>query len=142
MPIDIEKLEGYKPDMTADEKLALLLKYEPPAPDLTGFIKKDMFDKTASELAEAKKALKAKMTEDEQKEAERLAKQREIEAELAALRKENAITKSKPNFSAWATTKRLLPKQRKRLPKVIWRRCLPIRKSILRMSKRLNAQRL
>ena len=65
--MDITKIEGYKPDMTADEKLSLLEKFEPPTPDYTGFIKKDAFDKTASELAEAKRQLKAKLSEDEQK---------------------------------------------------------------------------
>jgi hypothetical protein len=98
MPIDITKMEGYKPELTADEKLALYAKYEPPAPDLTGFIKKSMFDQTASELAEAKKALKAKMSENEQKEAERLANEAAIKTELENLRKENAVTKHKSNF--------------------------------------------
>lgn len=98
MPIDITTITGYKPEMTADEQLALLLKYEPPAPDLSGFIKKDQFDRTTSELAEAKRQLKAKLTEDEQKEAERLAKQQEIETELEILRKENTVTKSKSEF--------------------------------------------
>ncbi len=65
MKIDITKIAGYKDGMTAEEKLALLDNYEP---DYSGYIRKETFDKTASELAEAKKALKAKMTEDEQKE--------------------------------------------------------------------------
>ena len=96
--MDITKLEGYKPEMTADEKLALIQKYEPAPPDLTGFIKKDQFDRTASELADAKKQLKAKMTDDEQKEAERAANETAIKTELENLRKENAITKNKANF--------------------------------------------
>lgn len=98
MPIDITKIDGYKPEMTAEEKLALYAKYEPPAPDLTGFIKKDAFDRTASELAEAKKALKAKMTEDEQKEAERAAKEAEKDALLESLKKEKAVADSRSKF--------------------------------------------
>jgi hypothetical protein len=98
MAFDFTKLAGYKPEMTADEKLALLEKYEPPAPDLTGYIKKDTFDKTASELAEAKRQLKAKMTEDEQKEAERIAAETAIKAELEALRKDKTISDSKAKF--------------------------------------------
>ena len=49
------------------EKVEALLKVEVPEKvDLTGYVKKDLFDKTASELAEAKKTAKAKMSEEEQ----------------------------------------------------------------------------
>ena len=98
MAFDFTKLDGYKPEMSPEEKLALLDKYEAPAPDYTGYIKKDSFDKTASELAEAKRQLKAKMTEDEQKEAERIAADAAIKAELDALRKETATSKNKAKF--------------------------------------------
>lgn len=98
--MDITKIEGYREDMTAEEKLNLLASYEAPAPDYTGYIKKDSFDKTASELAEAKRQLKAKMSEDEQKEAERAANEAAIKAELEALRKDKAITESKSEFLA------------------------------------------
>ena len=67
MAFDFTQLDGFKPEMTADERLALLDKYEPPKADFTGYIQKPTFDKVASELAEAKRLLKAKMTEDEQK---------------------------------------------------------------------------
>ena len=100
MAFDFTKLTGYREDMTADEKLALLETYEAPAPDYTGYIKKDSFDKTASELAEAKRKLKEKQTEDERKEAERLEAEAAIKAEIEALRKENSITKSKAEFLA------------------------------------------
>lgn len=98
MAFDFTKLAGYKPEMSPEEKLALLDKYEAPAPDYSGYIKKDSFDKTASELAEAKRQLKAKMTEDEQKEAERAANEAAIKAELEALRKEKTISDSKAKF--------------------------------------------
>lgn len=100
MPIDITKMDGYRADMTAEEKLALYANYEPPAPDLTGYIEKASFDQAASELAEAKRQLRTKMSEDEQKEAERLANEATIRAELETLRKENAITKNKSNYLA------------------------------------------
>ena len=98
MAFDFTKLDGYKPEMSPEEKLALLDKYEAPAPDYSGYIKKDSFDKTASELAEAKRQLKAKMTEDEQKEAERAANEAAIKAELEALRKDKTISDSKAKF--------------------------------------------
>jgi len=99
MAFDLTKLDGYKPEMTAEEKLALLDKYEPPAPDDAEAKKwKAQFDRAASELAAANKALKAKMTEDEQKEAERLAAEAAIKAELEALRREKTISDSKARF--------------------------------------------
>jgi hypothetical protein len=98
MAFDFTKLDGYRPDMSPEEKLALLDKYEPPAPDYTGYIKKDAFDRTASELAEAKRQLKAKQTEEERKEAERLEAQQAIEKELAELRKDKAVSESKAKF--------------------------------------------
>jgi hypothetical protein len=95
MKIDLTKLEGYRDDMSAEEKLALLDKY-----DLTtdGWVKKDTFDKTASELAEVKRKLKEKQTEEERKEAERLEAEAKLKAELEELRKETAITKHKARF--------------------------------------------
>ena len=100
MAFDFTQIDGYKPEMTADEKLALLDKYEAPKPDLTGFIAKGTFDKTASDLAEAKRQLKAKQTEDEQKEAARLEAEKTIKDELDALRRENVTTKNKARFLA------------------------------------------
>lgn len=93
--MDITKIDGYKPEMTAEEKLALLEKYEP---DTSNLVKKEVFDKTASELAEAKRQLKAKMTEDEQKEAERLAADEAVRAELEALRRDKTISETKARF--------------------------------------------
>jgi hypothetical protein len=98
MAFDFTKLTGYREDMTAEEKLALLDKYEPDKPDLTGYIQKSTFDKTASELAEAKRQLKAKQTEEERKEAERLEAEAAIKAELEALRREKTISDSKARF--------------------------------------------
>lgn len=60
MKINIENYEN----MTPEEKVAALEAYEP---DMSGFVAKSVFDKTASDLAAAKKSLKEKMTEDEAK---------------------------------------------------------------------------
>lgn len=98
MKIDVTKLEGFRPDMTADEKLALIEKNELPDPDYSGYVSKTVFDRTASEAADFKKQLKSKMTEDEQKDAERAAKEAERNAELESLRKENAVTRHKSQF--------------------------------------------
>jgi hypothetical protein len=93
--MDITKLEGYKPEMTAEEKLALLEKWEP---DTSGLIRKDIFDKTASELAELKRQLKARMTEEEQREAERKAADEALQVELETLRRDKTISESKAKF--------------------------------------------
>ena len=62
MKINIENYEN----MTTEEKLAALEAYEP---DLSGHVAKTLYDKTASELAAAKKALRERMSEDEAKAA-------------------------------------------------------------------------
>lgn len=62
--IDVSKIEGYE-NMTPEQKIAALEGYDTPDPDYSGYVKKDVFDKTASELAEKKKQLQAKLTEDE-----------------------------------------------------------------------------
>lgn len=96
--MDITKIEGYSETLTPEQKLELISKYNLPALDYTGWIKKDAFDRTASELAEAKKSLKAKMTEDEQKEAERAAAETAIKTELETLRKDKAVSENKARF--------------------------------------------
>lgn len=107
MAIDLTTIAGYRDDMTAEEKLGLLASYEPPQVDTSKYIAKSTFDKTASELAEAKRQLKAKMTEDEQKEAERAAKEAEREALLESLKKDKAISESKSRYLALGYDKAL-----------------------------------
>ena len=58
-------IENYE-QMTPEEKIAALESYEP---DMTGYVSKAVFDKTASDLAAAKKSLKERMTDDEAKAA-------------------------------------------------------------------------
>lgn len=114
--IDWTSIEGYREDMTADEKLALLENHEPSKPteptaptaptepttpipkDTKGYVPKAQFDKLASELAATKKNLRSKLTEDEVKEAERLAEQEAIKQELETLRKEKTVSTYKANY--------------------------------------------
>ena len=98
--LDWTKIEGFKAEMTAEDKLKLLDGYELPEPDYTGYISKSSFDKTASELAEAKRQLKARMTEDEQKEAERQAAAQALQTELETLRKEKTVSSLKAEYIA------------------------------------------
>ena len=98
MKIDITKLEGYRADMTAEEKLALIEKYEIPEPDYSGYVKKEIFDKKAAEAAEWKRKYNSLLSDEERKEAERQEAEAAMKAELEALRKEKAISESKARF--------------------------------------------
>lgn len=87
MSFDWTKIAGYREDMTADEKFALLDTQEeemqppaepkpeqqPHAKPSPYMISKVQFDKVASEPVKVKKELRARMTAEEQKEADRIA---------------------------------------------------------------------
>ena len=77
MKISTEKIEGYA-DMTPEQKLAALEAYEMDDPDYSGYVTKEMFDKTASELSNTKKQLREKMSADEIKAKEDAEKMEEI----------------------------------------------------------------
>lgn len=121
MNIDWTKIDGYREDMTADEKLELLSRYkadnEPastpdpapahtddkpvqdkPNPAKSSTVSKALYDKTASELAALKKQIRSRMTEDEQKEADRKANEEAMRAELAELKHEKTISTYKAAY--------------------------------------------
>lgn len=81
------QIENYE-SMTPEEKVAALEAYEP---DMSGFVAKATFDKTASDLAAAKKSLREKMSEDEAKAAKEAEDRAAIMAELEALRAEKMV---------------------------------------------------
>lgn len=87
MKINIENYEN----MTPKEKLAALEKEIQREPDMSGFVAKSVFDKTASELAAAKKSLKEKMTEDEAKVAKEAEERAALLARLEELEREKAV---------------------------------------------------
>lgn len=87
MKIDISKIQGYE-GMTAEEKLAALEAYEF---DTAGLVKKEQFDKAASEAAAYKKQLREKLSADEQAQAERDEAFKTMQTELETLRIEKAI---------------------------------------------------
>ena len=84
MKIDIPNYEN----MSVEEKLAALEAYEP---DMSGFVAKSAFDKTASELAAAKKSIREKMTEDEAKAAKEAEERAALEARVKELEHERAV---------------------------------------------------
>lgn len=81
------QIENYE-SMTPEEKVAALETYEP---DMSGYVSKATFDKTASDLAATKKTLREKMTEDEAKAAKAAEEHEAIMAELEALRAEKLV---------------------------------------------------
>lgn len=100
MKIDVTTLNGYNPEMTPEEVLALISKTELPDPDYSGYVPKDSFDKVSSEVAEYKKQLRSKLTEDEQKAATLKAEREAEKEELETLRKEVAIARYRSEFLA------------------------------------------
>lgn len=88
--IDTTKISGYS-EMTAEEKLAALEAYELSEPDLSGYVKKDLANKYASEAAEYKKQLRERMSEEEAAKAKADEDMANIMAELETLRAEKTI---------------------------------------------------
>lgn len=118
MPINWTNIEGYRDDMSAEEKLALLENQpepappepagaprepakpakEPKLPDKPGYILKAQYDKLASEYAATKKQLRSRMTEEEMREAERKAADEAKDQELERLRREKTVSGHKASF--------------------------------------------
>lgn len=92
--IDISKIDGYA-DMTPEQKIAALEAFETEDPDYSGYVKKDIFDKTASELAAKKKELNEKLTEDEQKKQKEQEEREELQSKYDKLLRESEISKHK-----------------------------------------------
>jgi len=82
------EIENYE-NMTAEEKVAALEAYEP---DMSGFVSKAVFDKTASQAAAFKKQLREKMSEDEAKAAKDAEERTALLARVEELEKERAVS--------------------------------------------------
>lgn len=97
--IDTTKIEGYE-SMTAEEKVAALEAYSIADPDFSGYVRKETFDKTASELAQTKKDLKARMSDEEKAKIETEALLKQYKDEAEALKKEKTIATNKAELLA------------------------------------------
>lgn len=95
--IDVAKIAGYA-DMTPEQKIAALEAFETDEPDYSGYVKKDVFDKTASELAAKKKELAEKMTEDEKAKQKEQDERADLQAKYDKLLRESEISKFKAKF--------------------------------------------
>lgn len=85
--------EAYREDMTLAEVEAAVngLDLVDRNTATNGMVRKDVFDKTASDLAATKKKLKEKLTEEEQARLDREAHDKEIMNELEGLRRDKAV---------------------------------------------------
>lgn len=100
MNIDTSTIEGFE-GMTAEQKVEALLKVEvPERVDLSGYIQKSQFDKVSSELAEAKKTIKSKMTEDEAAKAQADADRKALEDKYTELLRKSTIAEHTARFIA------------------------------------------
>lgn len=97
--IDTSKIEGYD-KMTPEQKIAALEGFDHPDPDYTGYVKKDTFDATASELAALKKKNREQLSEEERKAQEAAEKLANMEKELTGLRKDKTVSEYKAKFLA------------------------------------------
>lgn len=95
--IDVSKIEGYA-EMTAEEKLAALEAFDLPEPDFTGYVKKDVADKYASEAAGYKKQLRERMSEDEAAKAKAAEDMATVMAELEQLRADKTVSEYTAQF--------------------------------------------
>ena len=94
MKINTDKIQGYA-DMTPEEKIKALEAFELADPDYTGYVKKEIFDKTASELADSKKQLREKMSADEIKAKEDAERQEKLQSDYDALVRKVALSENK-----------------------------------------------
>lgn len=104
MKLDLTKIEGYE-KMTPEEKLKALEGYDVPDPDYSGYVKKEVFDQTASELAEKKRQLTdkqrqltEKLTEDEAAKQKEQEEREELQKKYEKLLFENEVSKYKANL--------------------------------------------
>ncbi len=92
--IDTKLITGYE-HMTPEQKLDALQDFDFPDPDYSGYVKKDLYDKAASDVAAWKKKHHDLLSEDERKKQEEAEKWTAMEQELAGLKKEKTVSEYK-----------------------------------------------
>lgn len=90
--LDTTQIPGFDALPPETQTALSAFELEIPDPDYSGYVKKDVFDRKASEAASLTKQLREKMTEAEQKEADDAKRWEDTQAELTALRREKAIS--------------------------------------------------
>lgn len=100
MKISTDSIEGFA-DMTPEQKLEAIMALEVPDPvDLSGFVKKDVFDAKASEAANLAKQLRSKQTDDEAAKAQAEADRKALEENYNSLLKKSTVAEHTAKFLA------------------------------------------
>ena len=97
--IDTKLITGYE-QMNPEQKVAALEAYNHPDPDYSGYVKKDLYDKAASDAASWKKKHNELLTEDERKKQEDADALANMKKELDELRKDKTISEFKAKLIA------------------------------------------
>jgi hypothetical protein len=97
--IDVSTIAGYE-QMTAEQKVAALEAFETPAPDYSGYVKKDVFDKTASDLAEWKRKHNALLSEEGRNKQESEEELNILRKKVEDLEKDKLVSGHKAQFLA------------------------------------------
>lgn len=97
--IDTSTIQGYA-EMTAEQKIAALEAMDMPEPDMTGFVKKEVLDKAASEAAEWKKKYNSTLSAAEQQKQADEEAQTLIKTRLAELERKDKISTAKDQYIA------------------------------------------
>lgn len=97
--IDVTNIPGYEAMSDAD-KLKALLNYSIPEPDMKGYVRKETFDATASELSALKKEKRASMDEADRVAAETADKMAEMQKRIDELTERETTASYKANFLA------------------------------------------
>lgn len=92
--IDTTLIDGYE-QMAPEQKIAALEEYVVPDPDYSGYVKKDVFDRVASELAEKKRQLRERLSEDEVVKQQEKEAREQLQAAYDALLRESTVSKYK-----------------------------------------------
>lgn len=97
---DTSTIEGFDA-MSVEDKLTALLGAEIPDPvDLSGYVKKSVFDKTASDLAAAKKTIADNMTAEEAAKAAKDQAEAEMKQQIADLTRKAVIAENEKTLIA------------------------------------------
>lgn len=96
--IDTSTIEGFDTMSAEDQVKALLGLDIPEKVDLSGYVKKELLDKTASDLAAAKRSLKEKMTSEEAAKAQSDEAMKELQDKYNELLKKTSIAENTAKY--------------------------------------------
>lgn len=100
MKLSTDSIQGFA-EMSDAEKVTALLGLDVPDPvDLSGYVKKEVFDAKATEAANLSKQLRGKMTEDETKKAEEEQARQALETKYQELLKKSTVAEHTARYLA------------------------------------------